>query len=268
MEKSINRVLLRIKTEFENAILSATLDSKTYQNGNLAKQALIRSQRLIGYIHEDIKNELVKNGINPNNIFPPPRTITPEIKIKGFLKSKNQDISVSPYVNLLSASKRVSVKWEEVMTINIRSQLSSLQKNIDTLYERTFAEALNLHLKYPKQVLGEVYLIPTHEYDDISMKNNKVRFKKVSKIEEYIKMFQQINDRESSGVDEYKYERVCLLISDFRKDPPKLYQTTQSLIENGLISDNRLEVEKLSYDTFVKDLLAIYSLRFNGDRLS
>ena len=36
-------------------------------------------------------------------------------------------------------------------------------------------------------------------------------------------MFQAINNRNSVNKDEYKYERVCLLIVDFRKKEPKLY---------------------------------------------
>ncbi|MEI8092479.1 MAG: hypothetical protein WCG98_10405 [bacterium] len=70
-----------------------------------------------------------------------------------------------------------------------------MQKNIDTLYERTFAEALNLHLEYPNMCLGEVYMIPAYEYDDKKMTKNKVEFKAVSKIEKYLEMFYAIADR-------------------------------------------------------------------------
>lgn len=36
------------------------------------------------------------------------------------------------------------------------STIERAEKNLDTLHKRTFAETLNLHLKYPKQYLGEV----------------------------------------------------------------------------------------------------------------
>ena len=55
---------------------------------------------------------------------------------------------------------------KNTLVINVRSQMSSLAKNSDTLFERTFAEAMNLHMQYPDIVLGEVYLIPINEYDD------------------------------------------------------------------------------------------------------
>ena len=34
--------------------------------------------------------------------------------------------------------------------------MSSLAKNADTLFERTFAEAMNLHMQYPNIVLSDV----------------------------------------------------------------------------------------------------------------
>lgn len=39
---------------------------------------------------------------------------------------------------------------EHTLSVNVRSQLSSIAKNFDTLYERTFAEAINLHLRCEK----------------------------------------------------------------------------------------------------------------------
>ena len=63
---------------------------------------------------------------------------------------------------------------------------------------------MNLHLKVPKQCLGEVYLIPTHEYDDKAMVNNQVKYKKVSQLEHYIQIFQVLNKRTDYRGNEYK----------------------------------------------------------------
>jgi hypothetical protein len=157
------------------------------------------------------------------------------------------------------------VRIEKILTVNIRSQLSSLGKNIDTLYERTFAEALNFHLSYPKQCLGEVYLIPTHEYDDRAMIQNTILFKAVSKIEDYIRIFQAINSRHTTNKDEYKYERVCLLIVDFRQATPKLYSSTEELKNDGLIEkDSSVNMDNLAIKDFAKDLLNIYVERFGN----
>ncbi len=252
-------VFLQIKTDFENTITTASFDDRIYQNGNKAKEAYIRSQKLINLIHDFIKNEFVDLGIEPHNIVPPLGYSKPELKLKGFLKEKTQDICIVP-------SKESNP--EEILSVNVRSQLSSMQKNIDTLFERTFAEALNLHLNSPKQVLGEVYLIPVKEYDDKAMLKNQVAFKNLSKIETYIAMFQSINNRVDINVDKHKYERICLMIVDFGLSKPKIYRTTQELIEDNLLPhDTYLNYEELSIKNFAKDLLKIYEERFGIENL-
>lgn len=260
---SIQNIFKKIKSEYDTAIIDSHLNSNKYVNGNKAKEALIRSQKIINYIHEYIKKEFVKCGVNKNMIYPPIGSSSPEIKIKGFLKAKYQDVAIIPSPSLIPKLEALDIENEKVMTVNIRSQLSSLNKNIDTLYERTFAEALNLHLSYPRQCLGEVYLIPTHEYDDKAMIKNKVVFKSVSKIEDYIRMFSAINNRQNFHKDEYKYERVCLLIVDFRNKTPKLYNSIAELKNSGIIKTNsNLSLEGLSINNFASDMLIRYTERF------
>lgn len=260
---SIQQILTNIKSDFDTAITTSRFSGKSYANGNKAKEALIRSQRIINFIHEFVKSEFRRCGVPPQMIFPPIGNSSPEIKIRGFLKSKNQDVAIIPTNTLVALTDTASEEIEKILTVNIRSQLSSLNKNIDTLYERTFAEALNLHLSRPKQCLGEVYLIPTHEYDDKAMLQNRVVFKSGSKIEDYIRMFQVINNRRAINKDEYKYERVCLLIADFRRDSVKLYGSIDELKRDDLISQNSsVSLENLTIENFAEDLLAIYTERF------
>ena len=265
---NLNKILKKIKNEFETAIKTSKFNGNIYDNGNKAKEALIRSQKIINYLHDFVKKDFIKNGISKSKVYPPLKQTKPELKIQGFLKTKNQDITIVPEKALVKKTSGYFSEVEKILSVNFRSQLSSLAKNIDTLYERTFAEALNLHLNYPKQVLGEVYLIPTHEYDDKAMLKNKVGFKKVSKIEDYIKMFQAINQRSSTEKNEYKYERICLLVVDFRKTQPKLYSDIKSLIKDGLVSKKTtLNFENLSVDNFAKDLIEIYNNRFGKSKL-
>ena len=259
----INQILKNIKSDFDTAITTARFNGNKYANGNKAKEALIRSQRIINLIHEVIKSEFVRCGVPAKMIYPPVGSSSPEIKIKGFLKSKNQDVTIIPDENIIPLTDTYTMLLEKILSVNIRSQLSSLSKNIDTLYERTFAEALNLHLNYPKQCLGEVYLIPTHEYDDKAMLKNKVAFKSASKVENYIRMFQAINSRSAANKDEYKYERVCLLIADFRQKSPKLYNSIEELKKDGLVPKNTdVSLDNLTIQNFASSLLAIYSERF------
>ena len=266
---NIDQILLQIKKDFYNAITTARFNGKTYANGNEAKNALIRSQRIIKLIHEYVKRSFVEIGVPETKIFPPLGKSRPETKLKGFLKSKNQDVTIIPNEDQLALTNRTSPENEKIISVNIRSQLSSLGKNIDTLYERTFAEALNLHLNYPRQCLGEVYLIPTHEYDDKEMLRNKVVYKSASRIEEYIKMFQAINNRTETSKDEFKYERVWLLIADFRSEQPKLYETMDDLIEDGLVAeDSSVTLDNLTSINFAEDLLNIHKDRFGENALN
>jgi len=43
----IRQILRKIKTDFDKAITTACFDGNSYANGNKAKEALIRSQRIL-----------------------------------------------------------------------------------------------------------------------------------------------------------------------------------------------------------------------------
>lgn len=146
--------------------------------------------------------------------------------------------------------------------------MSSLAKNSDTLFERTFAEALNLHMRYPDIVLGEVYLIPVHEYDDELVKLKRVGFcDKRTNLEKYISFFNSINNREKNK-DDYAYERCALLIVDFDRDQPYLFKNSNELKKAGYIRDDfDIEYESLNYHGFVNDILKVYSNRYDINSL-
>lgn len=272
-----------IKKEIESSILTSTFGGKSYANGQKAKEALIRSQKLINYVHEFVKRDLIENGIDPKLIYPPVGQTKPELKLAGFLKQKDQDVCVIPKG---ISKKRRKIDWgplafediydeyghdftEKTLIINIRSQLSSLAKNADTLFERNFAEAMNLHSVYENAVLGEVYMIPVYEYDDKAMEQNKIEFKtKRTNIEKYISFFTALNNRTDVTKDEFKYERVALLIIDFSKDNPIIYTKTSELKAAGLVKDSfNLELEKVSIANFSKDLINIYDSRFSKENI-
>ncbi len=276
---NLNNCVAIIKKEIEQCISSGENMGNSFANGSLAKESLIRSSRLIGYLHECVKYELIKNNVKIGNVFPPLGSTTPEMKITGFLKKKDQDITVIPS-NI--AKEEIVIDWgplkyenikdfygieytSNCLVINVRSQLSSLAKNADTLFERTFAEAMNLHTIYQNIVLGEVYLIPVYEYNESDAKNNIVSFSnKRTNLEKYISFFSAINNRLNSDDDEYKYERCALLIVDFSKETPIIYNSTSELKEANLIaSDFSLELSSLSFSNFVSDLLNKYESRFN-----
>ncbi len=269
----INNQLIKFKRAIEEAIIERGSDGKT---------SAIRSSYLINLIHDAVKFELIKNGVDPQKIYPHLGETRPEIKLAGFLKQKDQDVCVVPD-NITKIKSIINWgpmafqnKWDKygqdytnnTLVINVRSQMSSLAKNADTLFERTFAEALNLHMKYPELVLGEVYLIPVHEYDDAEVSKHNVAFKtNKTNVEKYISFFDSINNREI-GDEFYKYERCALLIVDFNQEQPRLFKNNQELIDAGIISqDFGIDYSTLSFNGFVEDLLSIYSNRFDINNL-
>lgn len=270
----INEQLKEFKKIIESAII---------KNGEKGKTSAIRSSKLINLIHDAVKYELINHGVDSQCVFPHLNKSKPEIKLAGQLKQKDQDICVVPKMiektpsiitwGPLSYQKEKDPYGFEysnnTLVVNVRSQMSSLDKNSDTLFERTFAEALNLHMRYPDMVLGEVYLIPTHAYDDALVKEKKVAFKTKSvNIEKYISFFNAINNRKI-GDEYYSYERCALLIVDFNNEVPKLYSNNDELIKDNLISkDFSIDYSTLSFDSFAKDIIDIYSHRFDFSNIS
>jgi len=266
-----------IKTSIENAII---------HNGTEGKNNLIRSQKPIKLLHEVVKSELISNKIKPSLIFPKLGDSHGELSLSGFFKKKDQDISLMPN-GIKPHSEKLNFEGilygktdkfgknltERTLTINVRSQLSSSAKNFDTLYERTFAEALNLHLRCPQMVLGEFYMIAVNEYDSDSANNKIVKFKDITSIdkhiEKYLLSFSAINGRNDILKDHYKYERVCLLIVDFSKKIPKIYNTDEELKEDNLLPAGTLAtIKNLSFPNFINDLLEIYSTRFGDNNFN
>ena len=267
--KNIQKAIDNFKELIETSII---------EKGAPGKEAMIRSSRPILNIHEAVKIELIEAGVNEELIFPPLNYRAPELKLAGSRKQKNQDVCIVSNLDkaeeileeglLQDVVDEYGEKFtERTISINVRSQISSIQKNFDTLYERTTSEAINLHDRCPKMVLGEVYMIAVPEYDDKKVKDNRIAFKNPNQatVLKYIKSFQAINNRKGTEKNFYKYEKVCLLIVDFSQTPAKIYNTNDELKEAGLIpDDSKIDISELSWNNFVPDLLSVYKERFGA----
>ena len=266
---TIQEAVNNFKTLIEGSIL---------QGGIEAKEAMIRSSKPINSIHEAVKSALINAGVERHRVYPPLGASFPEMKLAGFLKHKHQDVCVAPkgrtpvheimQEGLLQeeADHYGKEYTERVLSINIRSQMSSLAKNFDTLYERTIAEAQNLHVRCPKMVLGEVYMIAVKEYNPVAMKNKNIEFiDRVGAVQKYIKSFQAINGRADFTKQDYKYEKVCLLIVDFGQTPAKIYSTNEELIADGLMHANsQANIIELNWDSFTPSIISTYESRFGN----
>ena len=270
---SVNKALKIIKSAISDAIRFG---------GNTSKGNLIKTKKIINILHEVVKSEFVKNGVKAKHIKPGLGLSNGELKLAGILKKKDQDISLIPNnekmkLEILLSDGILKNKddaygkkfTEKVLTVNVRSQLSSFNNNFDTLYERTFAEALNLHKRSPNMVLGEFYMIAVNEFDKTDAKKKKVSFTKNNNvdthIEKYLLAFDAINQRSSNTDEAYKYEKVCLLIVDFKT--LKVYSTDTELKKDGLLpKKSKATIKNLTFDTFFKDLLKTYDTRFGTGR--
>lgn len=274
---SIDKAVCSIKEMIESAIKHGGVEEKIN---------LIRTQGPICMLHEAVKSQFIEKGVNPDKIRPSLGRHQGEQKLAGEFKSKAQDICILPNDKTTQEEiiKKVGALYgykdkfgteytEHILSVNVRSQLSSIGKNFDTLYERTFAEAFNLHLRCPKMVLGEIYMIPVFEYDNESAKNNIVSFKEKQienirkHIEKYLYSFSAINNRRCVKREEYKYERVCLLIVDFRPEKPIIYHTDKQLKDAGLLSpDSTASINQMNFSSFADTLLSIYEKRFGNQK--
>jgi hypothetical protein len=229
-----------MKQNLEAAITSASFGLENYENGHAAKEALIRSQKPILPVHEVVKRSLAEELSKTRrqfDIHPPLNTTSPELRISGFIKAKKQDVVVlfdgakpraEPIRDGALVGERDVVgqrQSERSIIVGVRSQVSSVAKNFDTLMERAFAETLNLRLRLPAVTMGEVYVLAVYGYDNRLMKKNAVGWTpRPTSVGKFIKTFLAITDRlpQRTYTELYKYERSALVLVDFRPNSPKI----------------------------------------------
>lgn len=220
-----------------------------------AKISAIRSGAIIHHLEAWCVEELFRLGI-------PRAAISTNFKATGFFKTKKQDVCV--LCRRFGCPQHNGIP---PLTINVRSQLSSIQKNFDTLFERLVAEVLNLHLADKKHVAGFVYLIPVWGYDEKALAGGAIRLNESYQRSKYVQSFEKVNSRTSDKNKEWKYERVCLLTVDFDHDVPipvlglPLKPLDPDLYEG--LDTNRVW-KCLDYRDFFSDLVQIARTRF-GD---
>lgn len=245
----IQQAVNQFQLDLFNAVTTASYNGSVYDNGQKAKEALIRSQTLICLIHESTKKSIYSTLAAHSNYtwqcHPPLNQSSPELKIYGKLKGKDQDVVFlrDPMTSEIIADGPNQGEIDNVgfnatknsIVVGVRSQMSSVEKNFDTLMERAFAETLNLRLRIPSLVMGEVYLLPLKELDDKKMEVNEVRFKsrKVN-VGKFTKIFNAFTGRENLAIEnQYKYDASALLLVDLEQTPPKVIFNEADLSNEG-----------------------------------
>ena len=269
-----------IKSAMYHTVTTASYGNNIYDDGLAAKTGLIRSESLIQRIHEVTKlslhTELTRRGLT-HHIHPPIGKKSPELNVWGFLKKKKQDIVTiigdqearpehireGPMAGQQDELGRDATSRSIV--IGVRSQLSSVAKNFDTLMERNFAETINLRFRHPHLVMGEVYMLAVKDYNEQAMKQNEIEWKDdYNNIERFISIFSWMSGRENPDdvMEYYKYERCLLLLVDFSLDPPKIYESIDQLRRDGVVSPGFMQdFSQLSPEEFTRDLVDSYTRR-------
>lgn len=276
LQQSINK----FQVDLFNSIKNKSYNGTSYQNGQKAKEALIRSQTLIFNVHESVKQSFHKILVNSTShhwtVHPPLNQTNPELKIYGKLKGKDQDIVFlrTPRNNTIiddgpNVGEIDTVGIEATkrsIIIGVRSQMSSVDKNFDTLMERAFAETLNLRLRAPVITMGEVYILPIEELDDQAMLENKVVFcgRKV-KVDKFIRTFNSFSGRTDLRLDDqYKYDASALVLVDFKQTPPKIIFNKDDLKQYDYNEHICSMFEKICAEGFDERLLKNY-IKFQTD---
>lgn len=271
LQTSINK----FKSELFNSIKTSTYNDKKYENGQKAKEALIRSQKLILNLHESVKKsfyQILKSKTDFNwSVHPEINQATPELKIYGKIKGKNQDIVFlrtprsTNYFNdgpNIDQEDKVGIEaTKRSIIISVRSQMSSVDKNFDTLMERAFAETLNLRLRAPTITMGEVYLLPIEELDDQLMLENQIKFSgKKLKVEKFIRTFNSFSGRSNlDSEDLYKYDASALILIDLKENPPKIIFNKSDLEQYNFTDEIYCMFERISAEGFDERLLKSYN---------
>jgi len=283
--------LLQIAIQSIGDLIKSTVETSSFtksngdvvhkDNGLQAREALIRSEILIQKIHEvtkvSLNQELQRNGYKNYTVHPPLGKPSPEKDVWGLLKKKKQDVVIlfkDGKEELITEGPLTGQKdllgkdaTKDSIVIGVRSQLSSIDKNFDTLMERAFAETMNMRLRHPDLIMGEVYMLAVKEYDEQSMKNNKVKFKtKFTNVEKFISIFNGISGRNNSDdlLESYKYEKSALILVDFSQTPIKVYQTIDELKQDNIVSNEfKGDYNLLTPKNFTEGLVKKYKERHN-----
>jgi hypothetical protein len=161
--------------------------------------AAVRSQRFIKVLHRAIASEIEirltevakKEGVK----------VEAEAKLHGSFKDKDVDISVIHPTN------------GPLILCGVRSQMSSISKNILTYSQDIMGEAVSLQDRFPMTVFGYCYLLPLKPHDTGHLD-----------VSRYSKIFGSMSARSEASYkhERGRYDHFAFACVDFETDPPSL----------------------------------------------
>jgi hypothetical protein len=216
----------------ESIALAEVLRSmgETYRRDPMAA---VRGQTFITYLHRYVRSQLqarltqfaVRRGIQ----------VSLEPTVLGSTKPKNVDVAV------------VDPENGPFVLVGVRSQMSSVGKNVLTYYEGIVGECISLQDRFPMSTHGYIYLHPF-----ASIKEGKER----ESIDHarYAKMYAAITGRAGPGYKDLRgiFDQFAYMVVDFATEPP--------LLKDDLVRAAVRGVD-LSIHTFVDRMIATFQSR-------
>lgn len=203
----------------------------------------VRSQGFIKMLHRYIADDLrsrltreaIKHGVE----------VKEEAKIFGSHKPKDADVAVIHPDNGV------------LMSIGVRSQMSSVGQNVLEYYQGIIGECISLQDRFPMAVYGYTYLHPL-----LSKKWGKAKGERVPRDEHpdhsrYARMYGAISGREGAQYKDIRgiYDQFAYIVVDFDKTP--LPEILDTLVQESVPLDER----DMRISTFVDRLVATFKKR-------
>lgn len=172
----------------------------------------VRGQHFIKTLHSHIAWQLTRR-LHPDAIKAGVKVIE-EAPILGSHKSKDVDVAVMHPTS------------GPLVLVGVRSQMSSVGKNVLTYYQDIVGEAISLQERYPMSVHNYAYLHPlTYQEERKATKTKPARIETVTPDHaRYAKMYRAIAGRDdklyknSTGI----YDQFAYMVVDFDKSPAAL----------------------------------------------
>ncbi|MDA8008656.1 MAG: hypothetical protein MPK62_02530 [Alphaproteobacteria bacterium] len=102
-----------------------------------------------------------------------------------------------------------------MITISVKSQMSSIMKNFNHYYEGAIGDVTAIHKRFPFSSSGMIWLFPLSPIKPTKT-NEIANFEKIEK------MLNMATGRINYTDDISKHESFCMLVVDFSKDPPEI----------------------------------------------
>ena len=158
---------------------------------------------------KDMKQPTGKPHYPTVPIDPQKYQLMQEVTLFGSHKNKDEDIALTHFAN------------GPQIAIGVRSQMSSVGKNLENYYEGIIGECISLHDRFPMAVLGYVYLLPKNP-----IKPGLVETIDLDRAESLFKKITERNDWHSPND---RYEHFAFLKVDFSTDPPTIIPSSSEL---------------------------------------